>query len=106
MSTQPLLSILPGHDILRIHFKQWSSLMKEIGLDNALGEAVFRNASRSQKFATLPSLTLQMLLVGLEYFSHGMNEKIESLIDAKAARHSLGQQVIQELLVYQLADLS
>ncbi|EYC00713.1 hypothetical protein Y032_0113g364 [Ancylostoma ceylanicum] len=60
----------------RLGVLQWSQIVEEVGLDNALSEAVFRNASGPETYATLPMLAVHMLLVGLEYFTYESDEVI------------------------------
>ncbi|KAK6015473.1 hypothetical protein OSTOST_19102 [Ostertagia ostertagi] len=60
----------------RLSVLEWSNIVDEIGLDNTLSEAVYRNASGDEANATLSCLSLHMLLVGLEYFSYEADEAI------------------------------
>ncbi|KAK6731050.1 hypothetical protein RB195_007486 [Necator americanus] len=71
-----LIDECQSRNLDRLGVIQWSQVVEEIGLDNVLSEAVFRNASGAETFATLPILALHMLLVGLEYFSYESDEEM------------------------------
>nr|CDJ83797.1 Protein C54G6.2 [Haemonchus contortus] len=69
-----LIDVCQARNWDRLSVLEWSNIVDEIGLDNALSEAVYRNASGEEAHATLSCLALHILLAGLERFSYEADE--------------------------------
>ncbi|XGW24717.1 hypothetical protein V3C99_006287 [Haemonchus contortus] len=69
-----LIDVCQARNWDRLSVLEWSNIVDEIGLDNALSEAVYRNASGEEAHATLSCLALHILLAGLERFSYKADE--------------------------------
>ncbi|VDO58206.1 unnamed protein product [Haemonchus placei] len=83
-----LIDVCQARNWDRLSVLEWSNIVDEIGLDHALSEAVYRNASGEEitlisinlfkAHATLSCLALHILLAGLERFSYEADEIVEA----------------------------